>query len=165
MGKNIRGGKKSKKKKNQIVHTSEIREKEDGQEYAQIIKCCGNSRFDVLCFDGKERKATLCGTMRKRKFVNANQLVLVSLRDFEDAKCDIIDSYDDNQFRKLKADGNVPDSIKIEEEFEQDDGMMPFDITDEPEDFRESISDYRDLEPHETIVSQDEGKDIDIDDI
>ena len=131
MGKNIRGGKKSKKKKNNFNEKRETRVKVDGQEYAQIKKCCGNCRFDVLCFDGKERKATLCGSMRKRSFVNVNQLVLVSLRDFEDAKCDIIDSYDDNQFRKLKADGHVPDSISIEDEFEEETDMMPFDITDE----------------------------------
>ena len=68
-----------------------------------------------FCFDGKERMATLCGAMRKRKFVNLNDVVLVSLRDFQDGKCDIIDSYDDNQVRSLKDMKHIPDSIKLEE--------------------------------------------------
>ena len=91
-----------------------LRLKEEGQEYAQIIKCLGNCRFNVLCFDGKERMATMCGTMRKRRFINQDDIVLVSLRDWQDAKCDIIDNYDENLVRKMKDKGLVPDSIKLD---------------------------------------------------
>ena len=64
-----KGGKKHKRNKNRELETNIIRIKEDGQEYAQIIKCKGNCRFDVICSDGKSRSAILCGSMRKRKFV------------------------------------------------------------------------------------------------
>ena len=92
-----KGGKKHKRNKNRDIETTTIRFKEDGQEYAQITKCKGNCRFDVKCSDGKDRAAILCGTMRKRKFVNLNDIVLVSLRDFQDDLCDIMDSYDENK--------------------------------------------------------------------
>ena len=109
---NKKGGKKHKRGKKDAFETKILRFKEDGQEYAQIKNLKGNCRFDVFCFDGKDRLATLCGTMRKRKFVNQNDIVLVSLRDFQDDKCDIIDVYDDSQVDSLKSSKEIPDSIK-----------------------------------------------------
>ena len=115
---NKKGGKKHKRGKKDAFETKILRFKEDGQEYAQIKNLKGNCRFDVFCFDGKDRMAILCGTMRKRKFVNQNDIVLVSLRDFQDDKCDIIDVYDDSQVDSLKSSKEIPDSIKLEEENE-----------------------------------------------
>ena len=40
--------------------------------------------------------------MRKRVFVNQNNLVLVSLREWQDDKCDIIEKYNDSDVRQLK---------------------------------------------------------------
>lgn len=117
---NKKGGKKHKRNKNEELREKTLRLKEEGQEYAQITKCLGNCRFTVMCFDGKERMATMCGGMRKRRFVNMNDIVLVSLRDWQDAKCDIIDSYDDNLTRKLKDKGLIPDSIKLDTDNKQD---------------------------------------------
>ena len=112
---NKKGGKKHKRNKKQDdTYEKTLRLKEEGQEYAQVIKCLGNCRFNVLCFDGKERMATMCGTMRKRRFINQDNIVLVSLRDWQDSKCDIIDNYDENLVRKMKDKGLVPDSIKLD---------------------------------------------------
>ena len=117
-GKNKKGGKKHKKNKREayISSTLRLKEEKEGQEYAQFTKCKGNCRFDVKCCDGKERAALLCGAMRKRKFIGVRDIVLVSLRDFQDNICDIIDSYDESQARKLKEDGHLPKNFKIEEE-------------------------------------------------
>jgi len=112
---NIKGGKKHKRNKKQNNFGEKtLRLKEEGQEYAQIKKCNGNCRFDVLCFDGKERKAIMCGKMRKKKFVRANDIVLVSIREWQDSICDIIDNYDANLARKLKDKGLVPKSINLD---------------------------------------------------
>ena len=76
-----------------------------------------------MCFDGKERMATMCGSMRKRRFINQSDIVLVSLREWQDSKCDIIDHYDENLTRKLKDKGLIPDSIKldVDKQYEEDD--------------------------------------------
>lgn len=124
-----KGGKKHKRNKNRGVETKVLRLKEDGQEYAQITKCKGNCRFDVRCSDGKERGAILCGTMRKRKFVNLNDIVLVSLRDFQDDVCDIIDNYDENGSRKLKETKELPESFNIGEENSFDEGFQSIEFT------------------------------------
>ena len=133
MPKNKKGGNKAKKRKNTHYVSSEIHEKEDGQEYALIKKCQGNCRFIVLCSDGTERKATLCGAMRKRNFVKTDQIVLVSLRDFQDSICDIIDSYDDHQAQKLQKMGHLPDFMKSEESFQDSELMNIMSVSSEEE--------------------------------
>tara|TARA_B100001094_G_C17968203_1_gene688927 strand:- start:214 stop:669 length:456 start_codon:yes stop_codon:yes gene_type:complete len=128
---NKKGGKKHKRGKKDGYETKLLRLKEDGQEYAQIKALKGNCRFDVFCFDGKDRMANLCGAMRKRKFVNLNDVVLVSLRDFQDSKCDIIDVYDDNQVHSLKDMKHIPDSIKLGEENEFTEDLDGFEFTND----------------------------------
>lgn len=142
---NIKGGKKHKrnKKQNDFIEKA-LRLKEEDQEYAQITKCLGNCRFTVMCFDGKERLATMCGSMRGRKFINQNDIVLVSLREWQDDKCDIIDNYDDNHTKKLKSKGLVPDSIKLDldksNDLELDDDNLGFTFsTDMPDSDDEDI--------------------------
>ena len=113
---NIKGGKKHKRNKNLDVESKTLRLKEEGQEYAKVKKCKGNCRFDVECCDGKTRSAILCGTMRKRKFINQGQLVLVSLRDWQDDVCDIIDSYEETHAKRLKAEKEIPESFRLDED-------------------------------------------------
>ena len=60
---NQKGGKKHKRGKKEYNESKTLRLKEDGQEYAQITACKGNCRFTVMCFDGKERMAIMCGAM------------------------------------------------------------------------------------------------------
>jgi len=154
---NKKGGKKHKRNKNEELKEKTLRLKEEGQEYAQITQCLGNCRFTVMCFDGKERMATMCGGMRKRRFVNMNDIILVSLRDWQDAKCDIIDSYDDNLTRKLKDKGLIPDSIKLESDNKQD-------IDEEENDLGFVFSTEMPDSDSEEDILEEEDK-IDVDDI
>jgi translation initiation factor 1A len=164
---NTKGGKKHKRNKNQQKESKNLRLKELGQEYAQITKCKGNCRFDVLCFDGKERMAIMCGSMRNRRFVNLNDIVLVSLRDWQDNVCDIIDNYDENLTRKLKDKGLVPKSIKLDVDNhysdDDDDDNMGFiwstDMPDSEEEEEEITKSSSDSEE-----SEEDGK-IELDDI
>jgi len=163
---NTKGGKKHKRNKKQNDYVEKtLRLKEEGQEYAQITKCLGNCRFTVMCFDGKERMATMCGGMRKRRFVNQNDIVLVSLREWQDEKCDIIDNYDDNLTKKLKSKGLVPDSIKLDSDKPND-----LDIDDDNMGFVFS-TDIPNSDSEEEIIKnsssseESEEEKIDIDDI
>ncbi len=151
---NNKGGKKYKRNKNVIQEnkTTRFKDENESQEYAQITKALGNCRFEVLCFDGKNRLATMCGKMRKRVFVNQNDLILVSLRDWQDSKCDIIDKYSENDVQKLKQGGHIPDFVKLEEknileEDIMDDNLgfvfstdMPNDSSDEEENYEKKTS-------------------------
>tara|TARA_Y100000590_G_scaffold464187_2_gene633035 strand:- start:761 stop:1252 length:492 start_codon:yes stop_codon:yes gene_type:complete len=159
---NKKGGKKHKRGKKNGHETSTLRLKESGQEYAQITGCKGNCRFDVKCFDGKNRLAILCGTMRKRKFVTMGNIVLVSIRDFQDDKCDIIDVYNDSNVYTLKKDKHIPDFITIDEEnvFQEDLGSIIFTTELSEEEYDESQ-----IEEDEKGEDEKEEEDFNMDDI
>ena len=112
-----KGGKNRKKTKNQ--QTKERRElvfKEDGQEYAQVLRLLGSGRVEVQCFDGKKRMGTIRGAMKNRVWINMGDILLISLRDFgDDLKCDIILKYFDEEAKELQELEEIPEHIKIAE--------------------------------------------------
>ena len=92
----------------------ELEFKEEGQEYAQILKLLGNGRAECNCMDGKKRMGTIRGTMRKRVWINTGDIVLLGLREFgDDAKCDIIMKYFDEEAQELQELGEIPEHIQI----------------------------------------------------
>ena len=165
---NNKGGKKYKRNKNVLQENKNTRFKDENesQEYALIKKALGNCRFEVLCFDGKTRLATMCGKMRKRVFVNQDELVLVSLRDWQDSKCDIIDKYNSNDIKKLKQLKCIPDFIKFEEKSVVEDDIVDDNLgfifsTDMPSDSDEELVNEKNISDE----SESEEEKIDIDDI
>jgi translation initiation factor 1A len=66
--------------------------------------------------DGKKRMATIRGAMKNRVWINSGDIVLLGLRDFgDDAKCDIILKYFDEEAKELQELGEIPEHIKIAE--------------------------------------------------
>lgn len=51
--------------------------KEDGQEYAQVIKMLGNGRLEAKCFDGPLRLAHIRGKLRKKVWINQGDIILL----------------------------------------------------------------------------------------
>uniref|UniRef100_A0A7N5JSI3 Eukaryotic translation initiation factor 4C n=1 Tax=Ailuropoda melanoleuca TaxID=9646 RepID=A0A7N5JSI3_AILME len=114
-----KGGKNRRRGKNE--NESEKRElvfKEDGQEYAQVIKMLGNGRLEALCFDGVKRLCHIRGKLRK--------------------KADVILKYNADEARSLKAYGELPEHAKINETDTfgpgDDDEIQFDDIGDDDED-------------------------------
>ena len=61
------GGKNRRRGKNENEDDKrELIFREDGQEYAQVIKMLGNGRLEAQCFDGEKRLAHIRGKMRKK---------------------------------------------------------------------------------------------------
>ena len=89
--------------------------KEEGQEYAQVLKMLGNGRLEALCFDGEKRLALIRGKLRKKVWINQGDIILLSLRDYQDEKGDVILKYSADEARSLKAYGELPESAKINE--------------------------------------------------
>ncbi len=119
---NKKGGKKFKKGKKSSNHFSKklvVKNEEEGvedQEYGKIVKVSGGGRFRVFCFDGKERMGTVCGQMRKRVWVKADDVVLVCpWAGIQDDKCTIIHKYDVDESHKLKDMGEFPKEIQLGE--------------------------------------------------
>lgn len=72
-----------------------------GQEYGYVKEVCGDGRYKLICYDKVERLGITRGKIKKSSRIVLGSLVLVSLRDFEDAKCDILYQYTDDDIDKL----------------------------------------------------------------
>ncbi|EAQ89884.1 hypothetical protein CHGG_06503 [Chaetomium globosum CBS 148.51] len=91
-----KGGKNRRRGKNENDNEKrELTFKEEGQEYAQVLKMLGNGRLEAMCFDGVKRLGLIRGKLRKKIWINNGDIILVSLRE--------------------KAYGELPDTAKINE--------------------------------------------------
>jgi len=109
-----KGGKNRRRGKNEnFGDKRELVFKEDGQEYAQVAKMLGNGRLEAMCFDGVKRLCHIRGKLRKKVWINQSDIILVGLRDYQDAKADVILKYSADEARNLKSYGEFPESIKI----------------------------------------------------
>ncbi|KAI7894056.1 eukaryotic translation initiation factor 1A, Y-chromosomal, partial [Mucor mucedo] len=131
------GGKSRRRGKNDTENDKrELVFKEEGQEYAQVLKMLGNGRVEAQCFDGVKRLALIRGKLRKKVWINQGDIVLLSLRDFQDEKADVIQRYNPDEARQLKSYGELPDTAKINETDnnfggeEDDEVEFDFDIDD-----------------------------------
>lgn len=158
-----KGGKNRKKAKNfNMQNKREIQFKEEGQEYAQVLKMLGNGRLEAWCFDGQKRICTIRGKLKNRVWINAGDIVLLGMREFADEKADVILKYADDEAKDLKAYGEIPENTKINEAGEAD-------IDDEGIEFADPDADKK----KKKILESDEEDDdeevkkeaIDIDDI
>merc|ERR1712000_670208 len=62
------------------------------------------------------------GKNRKKVWINQGDIVLLSLRDFQDDKADVIQKYSSDEARKLKQYGGLPETAKINEGPTEEDG-------------------------------------------
>lgn len=88
--------------------------KEDGQEYAIITKVLGDSRMECECMDNVKRTCHIRGKLHKRVWMSLGDVVLISTRDYQEGKGDIIHKYNNDEVQLLKADGllSVDTTIK-----------------------------------------------------
>ena len=75
----------------------------------------GNGRLEAMCFDGEKRLAHIRGKLRKKVWINQGDIILLSLRDYQDEKGDVILKYTADEARSLKAYGELPENAKINE--------------------------------------------------
>lgn len=129
-----KGGKNRRRGKNDSEEKGELIVKEDGQEYAKVDRMLGNGRLTASCFDGKERLCHIRGKMRKKVWINQGDIILLGLREYQDAKADVILKYSADEARRLKALGELPENAQINAiaagGSDDDDDDMPFDFED-----------------------------------
>ena len=127
-----KGGKSRRRGKNNNEATKrELLLKDDGQEYAQVIKMLGNGRLEAFCFDGKTRQCHIRGKMMKKVWINKDDIVLISLRNFQDGKADVIHKYNPDEIMELKAKNHLPNkgqlNNKNDDDSDDDDVAFTFD--------------------------------------
>ena len=113
MPKNTFGGSKAKSSKNntaKLKPKTDLIIKETDQEYAKVIKLYGSNMLELQCFDGVKRLGLIRGSMRKKEWITLNDIVLISIRDYQDNKCDIIAKYSPEDVRTLIKLGQIDNS-------------------------------------------------------
>jgi len=103
-----KGGKshKAKKKSGYVDNSRELIFKDgNDQDYAVVTDLLGNNRCRLILDNDKSTcMGIICGKMRKKQIytISKESLVLVSLRDFQTDKVDIIHVYQDDEIKILE---------------------------------------------------------------
>jgi translation initiation factor 1A len=108
-GKNVKKG----KKRDTDGERRDLLFKEDGQEYAQVLRMLGDGRIALACYDDVARIGLIRGTMRRRVWINTGDIVLIGLREFQQDKADVIHKYTSDEARNLQAYGELPANARI----------------------------------------------------
>ena len=191
MVKNTTGGSKSKgfARKNMVKQATQLRIAEEGEIYAQAVKIMGGSICRVMDLYGVEMTCHIRGKFRGRgkrdNFIGSGTWLLVGLRHWDGAndlvpgklkECDLVEVYSDTEKSRLKntelsvdwsrfiANDNKIISAGDQTTTVQENGI---EFTDQ------SVSEYADLinsqlanqDGKNTIISTDDGEEIDVDDI
>lgn len=155
MPKNKIGGKGAKKAKNQMTETRTLilKDATNLQHYAYVIKILGDSRVSAMCDDGQERICIIRGTMKKKVWISAGDLILISLRAstmnqkvYDNDKADIIHKYDKSEIKTL---GKLGENVNFIE-------------TQDPNEIENSIQYISDDDSDDDIGS---GHNIDVDEL
>ena len=136
MVKNTKGGKlaKSKARKNlgeREVKYAELIKTED-QEYAKILNHYGGGRCRVKLYnetvsEQKELLSVSCGKIKRYAKFRPETLALVSLRDFQEGKCDMLHVYTPKETQLLIDHGDVKSSfITVSGDASEDDLELDF---------------------------------------
>lgn len=91
---------------------------DEAQDYAQITDKLGNGHFRCLCLqDGEIRLGTIRGKIRRLSHhMNQGDYVIISYRDFQDDKVDILHLFKHEEVRELRKKGLIPDDQNDEED-------------------------------------------------
>jgi len=113
------GGKKHRRGKN-LQQTNKIDIPDSDQYFGIVIKSFGCGKVNLQYFipkkkhngeiewETKEKVGVIRGKMLRRIFVNINDIVLVTEREFDDKKVDIISKFTETQLEYIKNDVLIP---------------------------------------------------------
>ena len=99
-----KGGKNRRKcKRSNYTSDEKVLEfKEVNQDYAKVLERKGGPIVTLKLYENRnEVLGVIRGKMRKRVWLSSGNIVLVSLREFQSEKVDIIHKYKDEHVRKL----------------------------------------------------------------
>ncbi len=133
MPKNTQGGKKYKQQKHKQNEQEQrsLEKPTDGQEYAIVTKLLGNSRVSARFYDtrdpnDKRMNEIICflrpRLKKKRQFAKIGSIMIISLRDFEKDKGDVLYIYNQDEMNRIKRkrlihENLVPKDLEDDESF------------------------------------------------
>lgn len=147
MTKNTIGGKGHKKAKKQNVDLKNIpvKNENDGTDYGIVKSILGNGRMIVLCLsDKKERLGHIRGSIYKKTWIGKDDVILISIRDFQNEKCDVLFKYSSDEVKYLIKNGQINSNYNRDENDQEDENDCIF-VEDEEEKSNEIDIDIDDI--------------------
>jgi translation initiation factor 1A len=102
-----KGKKKGKKRPGENTKRS-LEIKGDLEEYAKISKMLGDRRVISILPDSEEVICIIPGRFRKRCWMTLGDVILISNREFQDGRYDVIHKYKIDEIRQLEKKGEIP---------------------------------------------------------
>lgn len=108
----------------------------DYQTYGIVEKELGNCFFNINCVDGMTRRCKLRkGQKRKLRKIQKDDVLIISLREFDIKTGDIIHRFDPSEVKRLIKEGELPrtedfensSNRKIDDDINDDDLGFDFD--------------------------------------
>ena len=84
------------------------------EEYAYVTKMLGNCRVQLLTNTGVNAIGIIRGTLRKfnnRVIIESGDIVVISKRDYQDNKVDIVHKYNTDQVQALITDNKLSNTL------------------------------------------------------
>lgn len=123
---------KNKKPSGEVKRTLEF--KGNLEEYAKVTAMLGDRRIMVTLIDGSESIAVIPGRFRKRCWMSVGDIVLISYREFQDSKLDVIHKYNSDEVRKLVQMDELPENFMSKDVNADEDDEVSFrEFTEEEE--------------------------------
>lgn len=162
-GKKGKGGKKKRRgKKGDDVEKRKLEFKEEGQEYARVLKMLGDGRIEGRCSDGEVRVCHIRGKMRKRVWINPGDLILVDIRQYQQDKADVVYKYNEDEARTLQSYGELTDGTAKEDQEKDEDRVIRFnDLLDEEDIWQNLSESTEEKESSESESSEEKSQDLD----
>lgn len=82
--------------------TRELQFKDVDQEYAVVVKALGDCRLECRMPTGETKIAHIRGAMKNKARIYTGDLVLISEREFETGKVDVIGVYSKEDVKRLR---------------------------------------------------------------
>lgn len=129
MTKNTIGGKGHKKSKKQVVDHKNIplKSETENTDYGIITTVLGNGRMKVMCIgDKQERIGHIRGAIYKKTWIAKDDTVLVSIRDFQTDRCDILFKYSPDEVKILIKRGEITKTQQNNQNLDESDDELLF---------------------------------------
>jgi len=114
MTKNKSGGKSNRKYKNDSQAVKrELIFKDVDQDYGIVTKMLGNMRLEAQSMNGQKMQCLIRGKLKKKVWISVGDVVLISIRDFQEDKADVIHKYTLDESRLLRSYNEIPESFIV----------------------------------------------------
>jgi translation initiation factor 1A len=84
---------------------SDLRLPDDDEVLGIVESMLGANRLKVRCMDGETRTARIPGRMKKRVWINEDDVVIVEPWDWQDEKADVKWRYEGQEADRLREEG------------------------------------------------------------